>query len=269
MNQATFKLALAQMYIAPSDRARNLAHALSFIQRAAAAGAQIVLLPEALPFGWMDPSAQSAADEIPSGDTCRQLANAARNAGIFVCSGLIERAGPQIFNAAVLIDPGGEIILHHRKINELEIAHHLYAVGDRLALADTPLGKIGLMICADGFAPGQAISRTLALMGAQIILSPCAWAVPSSHDNTATPYGQLWIDNYAPVCRDFHLWIAGCSNVGPISSGPWQGHHCIGNSLVLAPSGQIHLQASHGPSAEELLFVEVTPSPQNRPTGET
>ena len=269
MNPAPFKLALAQIHITPGDRARNLDRALTFIQRAAAAGAQIVLLPEALPFGWMDSSAQSAADEIPSGATCRALADAAHKSGIFVCSGLIERADQKIFNAAVLIDPSGEVILHHRKINELEIAHHLYALGDRLAVTDTPFGKIGLMICADAFIPGQTISRALAFMGAQIILSPCAWAVPPTHDHTATPYGKLWLDNYAPVCRDFHLWIAGCSNVGPIHSGPWQGHHCIGNSLVLSPTGKTELQAPHGPSAEELLLVEITPTPQNRPNGQT
>ncbi|MGZ8901039.1 MAG: carbon-nitrogen hydrolase family protein, partial [Limisphaerales bacterium] len=144
MNAASFKLALAQIHITPGDRARNLDRAMSFIDRAAMAGAQIVLLPEALPVGWMDHSAQSAADEIPSGDTCRTLAEAARKYRIFVCSGLVERAGQKLFNAAVLIDPSGEIILHHRKINELEIAHHLYALGDRLAVAETPLGKIGL-----------------------------------------------------------------------------------------------------------------------------
>ena len=269
MNPASFKLALAQIHITPGDRARNLDRALSYIDRAAAAGAQIVLLPEALPFGWIDPSANSTADEIPSGATFRALADAARQCGIFVCSGLIERAGQRIFNAAVLVSPSGQVILHHRKINELEIAHHLHALGDRLAVADTPFGKIGLMICADGFAPGQSISRALALMGAQIILSPCAWAVPPTHDNTATPYGKLWIDNYAPVCRDYHLWIAGCSNVGPINSGPWQGHHCIGNSLVVDPSGEPQLQGSHGSSAEELLLIEITPAPQIRPTGQT
>lgn len=56
-------------------------------------------------------------------------------------------------------------------------------------------------------------------MGAQIILSPCAWAVPPDHDNVIEPYGQLWLDNYSPVARDFKMWIAGTSNVGVITGG--------------------------------------------------
>lgn len=217
----------------------------------------MVLLPEALPFGWMDPSAREHADEVPGGGDCRRLAEAAREYGIFVCSGLVERERDRLYNAAVLIDPQGEVILHHRKINELSIAHELYSLGDRAGVVDTSLGRIGLMICADGFAPGQAISRMLAMMGAQIILSPCAWAVPPAYDNAATPYGQLWIENYGPVCAEFGIWIAGCSNVGPIESGPWAGHSCIGSSLVMGPGAKICARGEFGVNAEELLQVRV------------
>src|SRR6185436_2509819 len=94
------------------------------------------------------------------------------------------------------------------EIYELEIAHGIYALGDGLSVAETRFGRIGVMVCADGFAPGQCVARSLALMGADIILSPCAWAVPADHDNVREPYGQLWMDNYGPVARDFRIWIA-------------------------------------------------------------
>ena len=58
--------------------------------------------------------------------------------------GLVERAGPKLFNAAVLIGPAGELLLHHRKINELDIALDLYSVGDRVGVAQTDLGTFGL-----------------------------------------------------------------------------------------------------------------------------
>ena len=106
-----------------------------------------------------------------------------------MCAGLIERHGSRVYNAAVLIDPSGEVILHHRKLNELEIGHALYAPGDRLGVVATPLGTIGMMICADAFATGQVVSRTLGLMGADLVVSPCAWAVPADHDNAKEPYG--------------------------------------------------------------------------------
>src|SRR5262249_1108698 len=151
---------------------------------------------------------------------------------------LVEKQHDTIYNSAVLIDPKGEILLHHRKIYELDISHDLYALGDRLAVAATPFGRIGIMICADAFARGQVISRTLGYMGAEVILSPSSWAVPADHNNAKDPYGQLWLENYGPVARDFRVWIAGASNVGKITAGPWKGRNCIGCSLVVGPNGQ-------------------------------
>jgi predicted amidohydrolase len=113
------------------------------------------------------------------------------------------------------------------------------------------------MICADGFAPGQVVSRSLGLMGAQIILSPCAWAVPPDHDNVKEHYGELWLDNYGPDAREFKMWIAATSNVGVISQGEWSGHKCIGCSLVMNPEGTPALRGPYGVDAAALLIVEV------------
>jgi predicted amidohydrolase len=117
------------------------------------------------------------------------------------------------------------------------------------------------MICADAFAPGHVISRTLGLMGAKLILSPCAWAVPADHDNVREPYGQLWGDSYGPVCREFKLWIAGASNVGQIASGPWAGRKCIGCSLLVGPDGQQLLMGPYGENAETILYADVILEP--------
>lgn len=247
------------MQVEGGAKEANLARADYAIAKAAAAGAHVVLLPEALNLGWMHRSARTDADVIPDGEACTRLRQAARRHQVYVCAGLIERAADQLFNAAVLINPAGEIILQHRKLNELDLAHDLYAQGDRLGVASTPVGTFGLMICADGFAPGQMVSRTLGLMGADVILSPCAWAVPAEHDNIREPYGQLWLDNYCPVARDFHLWIAGCSNVGPIGEGPWAGHACIGSSYVIDPTGAVAVQGPYGVKAEAMLLVSVIP----------
>lgn len=260
----SFNLALAQMLVTPGDVEGNLARAEQRIATAAEQAAHLVLLPEALDCGWAHPSAREFAGTIPDGAACQRLRAAARQYGVYVCAGLVERESrtthhaPGFFNSAVLIDPPGEVILHHRKINELDFARELYSVGDRLGVAETPWGRAGLMICADGFAPGQAISRSLALMGARFILSPCAWAVPADHDNARQPYGRLWLDNYGPVARDFGVWIAGCSNVGPITAGPWAGRQCIGNSLVCGPDG-VTARGRHGPAADELLLARVAP----------
>jgi predicted amidohydrolase len=257
-----FKLALIQMRVAAGQKEENLRHAENLIAKAASSGAQLIVLPEAMTLGWTDPSAKSAADEIPNGESCRRLQSAARAHQVYLCSGIIERCGAGFFNAALLIDPEGEILLHHRKLNELEIGHHLYGVGDRLQVAHTPLGRIGLMICADGFARGQVITRTLGYMGADIIISPSAWAVVAEHDDTKTPYGKIWLDNYQPVARDFRIWIAGVSNVGWIPEGPWKGRKCIGCSLVINPAGETALRGPYGPDAEAILYLDITLEPR-------
>ena len=115
------------------------------------------------------------------------------------------------------------------------------------------------MICADAFAPGEVISRALALMGAQLIVSPCAWAVPADHDQTREPYGALWRDCYGRVAREHGVWIAGASNVGPVTAGAWAGRKCIGCSLVVGPDGEPVATGPYGENADALLVVEITP----------
>jgi predicted amidohydrolase len=257
LKKRNFKLALIQMKVRPGQKPENLRHAVELIAKAVAAGASVVVLPEAMPLGWTDPSAKTDADEIPAGCSCSTLRAAARQMKVYVCSGLVERCGNRVFNAAVLINPRGEVILHHRKVHELEVGREFYAIGDRLGVAHTPFGTFGIMICADAFCPGQVISRALGRMGAQVLLSPSSWAVPLEHDNRKEPYGQLWLDNYRPVAREFGLWIAGVSNVGWITAGPWQGRKCIGCSLGVGPSGRVARRGPYGPDAESILEVPI------------
>lgn len=257
MNQTPtqLKLALAQILVEGGRKAANLQRAERAIADAAGSGAQVVLLPEALNLGWTHPAAETEADAIPGGESCSRLRAAARAHEVYVCAGLVERAGKRIFNSAVLLAPDGQLLLVHRKLNELEIGHRLYAQGDRLGVVPTPLGCLGVMICADAFARGQVVGRALGLMGADLILSPSAWAVPAGHDNAREPYGRLWLDNYGPVARDYRLWIAGVSNVGPLAAGPWQGRQCIGCSLLVGPDGRQVLQGPYGVQAEALLLA--------------
>lgn len=256
------RIALAQMLVEGGCKAANLERAEKYVATAAAKGAEIVVLPEALDLGWTHPSAIAEADVVPGGESCERLRAAAEKNRVYVCAGLVERDGNLVFNSAVLISPDGAVLLVHRKLNELEIGHSLYAQGESLKVAQTPLGTIGVMICADAFARGQIVSRALGLMGAHIILSPSAWAVPADHDNSREPYGSLWLDNYAPVARDYRLWIAGVSNVGRITAGPWNGRLCIGCSLLVGPDGRQVLMGPYGPDAEALLMAEVELQPR-------
>jgi predicted amidohydrolase len=221
-----------------------------------AAEADVAVLPECLDIGWTHPAARDLAQPIP-GPHSDVLAQAARRRGIHVVAGLVERAGARIYNAAVLIAPSGEILLKHRKINELDIALDLYSTGTRLEVAATPLGTIGIDICADNFPDTLCLGESLARMGATVLLSPCAWAVDAGHDNFREPYGGLWIGAYTALAKKHRVAVVGVSNVGWLTAGPWAGRKCIGCSLAVGPDGEILAQAPYGESAETTVVVEI------------
>jgi len=251
-------LAMIQMKVEAGKPKLNLERAAIRLEQAAIHGAKIAVLPEVMDLGWTDPSAKTMAYPIPEGSTCQRLIQAAIKNKIYVCAGIVEKAGDRTYNAAVIIDPSGKVISRHRKLNELDIAHDVYDQGDGLNVVQTPIGAIGLYICADATAKGNTLSNALGYMGADIILSPCAWAVPPDFDNQATPYGDTWRNVYQPVSQAFDLWVVGVSNVGKIEAGPWKDWDCIGNSLVYGPGGKEILQAPFGAEADTILYVDIT-----------
>jgi len=256
----SFRVGMAQIAVEGGRPEANLARAVARVAEAASQGCRLVVLPECLDLGWTHPSARALAQPIP-GPHSDLLARAARDGGLFVAAGLVERAGDKLYNAAVLCDPSGQVLLVHRKINELDLAHDLYAIGDRLGVAHTPLGTLGVNICADNFADSLAIAHVLARMGAQVLLSPSAWAVDADHDNAATPYGDLWRKAYQEIARLYDLYVIGVSNVGWLTAGPWKGRKVIGCSLAVGPGGKILAEGPYGEEAEALVMVEVDPRP--------
>lgn len=256
----SYRVGMAQIRVEGGRPGANLGRAVAACRQAADLGCALVVLPECLDLGWTDPSARTLAEPIP-GRHADALAAAARETGLYVAAGLVERAGDRRYNAAVLFDPAGELLLHHRKVNELDVALELYAVGDRLGVIDTPLGVLGLTVCADNFGSSLAVGHVLARMGAQLILSPSAWAVDADHDNAATPYGDLWLDSYRELARLYDVTVVGVSNVGPMTGGPWAGRVCIGCSLAVGPGGEVLARGPYGVAAQAVVPVEVAPRP--------
>jgi predicted amidohydrolase len=251
-----YSLAMGQMRVVGGDVEGNLQRAAAMIHRAAEQQCAIIVLPECLTLGWTNPSARELAEPIP-GAHSDALCRAARDAQVHVVAGLVERAADRLYNAALLISPQGEILCKHRKINELDIAHDLYATGDSLKVVDTPLGTIGVNICADNFPNSLAIGHTLARMGAQILLSPSAWAEPIGHDHWQEPYDALWVKSYTTLAKLYDMTVVGVTNVGWLAGGPWDGYMCIGCSLAVGPGGKFLAQGPFGAYAESLIVVPV------------
>lgn len=183
----------------------------------------LLVLPELSDSGYNFPD-REAAWEIalplhwnPFVDFLCQLAE---EKNIHICTGIIEKAGNNIFNSSVLIGPGGLIGLY-RKVHLFMAEKGIFSPG-RLPLKtwSTNIGRIGMQICFDWMFPEPW--RVLALDQADIILHP---------SNLVLPYAQSVIPAYALVNRVF---IITANRIGDE-----QGLFFTGGSIIANPNGQV------------------------------
>jgi len=243
------KVAIVQMRVEMGQKEANLARALAGIDEAASRGADVVVVPECPYIGWLCTQARELAEPVP-GPISRALADAARRHGVFVCSGLTEQSGEAYYNAALLFDRLGRLILKHRKINELEVGLTLYRRGHKLAAVDTELGLLGVNICADNWVP--CIDQTLFCMGVRLVLSPCAWACDVGQEQ---PNSQSIRQRLVRRTRESGVYLVTANSVGTLTGGPWQGRILHGRSLVYGPGGREILAADF--NAEQVLLCEI------------
>ncbi|RZK18655.1 MAG: carbon-nitrogen hydrolase family protein [Hymenobacter sp.] len=253
---ASIRIGLCQLLVEGGEPDRNLARAVQQIAQAAAQGCDIVLLPETLDFAWTHPSGLTEAQPIP-GAFSDQLCAAAAAHGVYVCAGLTER-GPQghNYNAALLIDPQGTIIIKYHKINLLAVEQPFYAVGQTLNVVDTPLGKIGINVCADNYLDGLSIGHTLARMGAEFILAPASWTVDYSITEEHDPYQEKWVRPFSILARLYNVVVVSTTSVGYIVGGPYEGKKSIGCSLAVDANG-VQAQGTFNEFAGEVIVADL------------
>jgi predicted amidohydrolase len=166
------QVAVAQIEPQLGEKERNLAACVARMEEAAAAGAQLLVLPECAIPGYMFDSGEEAmpfAEAIP-GPATETLERECARLGLYVVCGLLERDGDALRNAAVLVGPDG-LIGTYRKTHLPFLGVDRFVVpGDALPVYDTPLGRIGIEICYDLRFP--EVTRTLALKGADIVAHP-------------------------------------------------------------------------------------------------
>jgi predicted amidohydrolase len=142
---------------------------------ARAKGAALVALPEATLGGYLanldgagDVSLPPALDV--DGPEVRRLAALAGD--LVVTAGLCEADGDERYNTAVAVTGSG-LLGVHRKVHQPLGEGASYAAGDEFAAFDTPIGRMGMMICYDKAFPEAA--RALAVDGAEIVSCVSAW----------------------------------------------------------------------------------------------
>jgi predicted amidohydrolase len=166
------RVAVAQIEPALGENERNRDVCLTRAEEAAAAGAELLVLPECAIPGYMFDSLEEAmpfAEEIP-GPSTETLSAACHRLGMHIVCGLIERDGDLLRNAAVLVGPDGLIGSYRKTHLPFLGVDRFVTPGDELVVHDTPLGRIGVEICYDLRFP--EVTRTLALRGADIVAHP-------------------------------------------------------------------------------------------------
>jgi predicted amidohydrolase len=256
MDPRTLRIGMAQMLVVPGALEDNLSRAVAMIHAAAQEGCVIVVLPECLDVGWTSSTARELAQPVP-GPVSDRLCEAAARERVVVVAGLTERDGDRLFNTAILVGADGAILGKHRKINEMDFARKVYAAGDSLHAVATEHGVIGVDICADNAFSSLALGRALSALGAEVLLSPCAWAVPPGFDNADRPYGDEWVTAYGALARETGMPVVGVSNVGPVVGGEWDGWRCIGASLAVGSDGEVLVQAPFSDHEEALVTVDI------------
>jgi nitrilase len=226
--EAAVRVACVQVEPAILDRAATLDRVAERTAEAAAAGATLVVFPEtfvpAYPSsawakalaGWGDPGAKEAfallhreSLELPSPDAER-LAATAREHGVWLVIGVNEhdRERPgTLYNSLLYYSPEGELALHHRKLVPTNHERLVWGQGDGRGLRaiETPLGRLGGLICWENYMPlarfslyesgveiyiastaddgdsWQATLRHIALESRSFVVAPC-------HFQRATSY---------------------------------------------------------------------------------
>jgi N-carbamoylputrescine amidase len=262
-----FTVALVQMRCV-ADGEANLEKAIAKIREAAAAGAQIVCLPELFRGPYFcqreDPSQFDLAEPIP-GPSTERLAKIAKSAGTAVVASLFERRSSGVFhNTAAVIDADGQLLGIYRKMHipddPLYLEKYYFTPGDTgFRTFDTRFGKIGVLVCWDQWFPEAA--RLTAMHGAQILLYPTAigWH-PREKAEFGTAQHQAWelIQRSHAIANG--LFVAAVNRVG--HEGPAEGGLDFwGASFVSDPFGGLMARASH--DQEQLLIVQCDPAKQD------
>jgi predicted amidohydrolase len=206
------------------------------VATARADGVRLLALPEAALGGYLA-DLDGAAEGPPAlpldGPEIRRLAEIAGE--MVVVAGYCELVGDGTkYNSAVCVSGDG-VLGNHRKVHQPLAEDASYGAGDGFAAFDTPVGRIGSMICYDKAFPESA--RALALDGAEIIVCVSAW--PGSRTNPSSDLSRdRWkrrfdLFDQARALENQVVWLSANQ------TGTYGSLRFVGSAKIVDPGGEV------------------------------
>lgn len=230
-----FKIALAQLSFRQGAKAENLAKIKKTVARAKNQGTELVIFPELSLTGYVvRDEIYELAERIP-GPSTRIMEKIARKNDIHIVFGMPEisqNTEATLHNSAVLIGPRGFIGKYHKMYlptHSIFEEKRYFRPGYEVAVFDTELGKIGLIICYDIYFP--EVARLARVKGAQLII--CISASPGVRRS----FFEVLTTARAIENTAFLAFV----NLAGIQDGLqfW------GGSRLVGPSGRVLVQAKY------------------------
>jgi predicted amidohydrolase len=221
------------------DLNQNLAQITSLVGTARQRGVRLLALPEAALGGYLSTlhTDGEGADSLPpiidlEGSELRKVAEIAGDMTLVL--GICEADGGIRYNSAVAVSGDG-VIGVHRKVHQPLGENLYYAAGEVFEALDTPVGRLGMLICYDKAFPEAA--RALALDGAEIVACISAW--PSSRTAGADDIAEdRWTKRFnlfdqVRALENQIVWLAS-NQVGTFGSMRFVAH-----AKVVGPGGDV------------------------------
>ena len=234
-----------------ADKAANLATTERLVARAAATGADLVVLPEKWNAIGNPDVLHAAAETLDDGESVEAMRSWARTHGITLVGGSIterREAREKLSNTCLVFDPEGEVAAVYRKIHlfDVDVGGLRYRESDAEEPGDEPVvarledWPIGLSVCYDVRFP--ELYRILALEGAELVTVPANFTLYTGKDHWHVLLRARAIEN--------QLFVAAAAQVGETIAGK----PSYGRSLVADPWGIVLAQAS---DEETVIFAEL------------
>jgi predicted amidohydrolase len=245
------RLAAAQISARPGAKEANLERIGQWAKRAAGEGVELICFPELCLTGSASVPPAEIAESIP-GPSSGRLAAMAKEHGFWMVVGMVEadpaEAGKP-YNAAVVIDPAGEVAAVYRKVYLFSGERDTFARGRRPCLLDMPFARVGVTICYDYIFPGYVAG--LVDRGAELILHPTNWLTTEAWVKLGYNQEEFRAVGMARAVENT-VWLLSANRYGPCDDSAT--FSSIGQSAIIAPWGRVVAEVQDG---EGLAIAEV------------